>query len=84
MPKTELKFQNIAVNSVFCFNVDTRIGYTPEPLVNTGLGISYTGKRKAEEKPDTSRPPPNYRETTSRDNTSGSFVGWRQDKKNDS
>jgi hypothetical protein len=84
MPKTELKFQNIAENSVFCFNVDTRIGYTPEPLVNTGLGISYTGKRKAEEKPGTSRPRPNYRETTSRENTSGSFVGWRQEKKNDS
>jgi hypothetical protein len=84
MPKTELKFQNIAENSVFCFNVDTRIGYPPEPLVNTGLGISYTGKRKADEKHDTSRPLPNYRETTSRENTSGSFVGWRLEKKNDS
>jgi hypothetical protein len=80
--KTELKFQNIADNSVFCFNLDTRIGYTPEPLVNNGLGISYTSKRKAEEKPDTSIPPPNYRETISRENTSGSFVEWRQEKKN--
>jgi hypothetical protein len=84
MPKTELKFQNIADNSVFCFNVDTRIGYAPEPLVNTGLGISYTSKRKADEKPDTSRPPPNYREDMSRENTSGSFQEWRQEKKNES
>jgi hypothetical protein len=84
MPKTELKFQNIVENSVFCFNVDTRMGYSPEPLVNTGLGISYTNKSKADEKPDTSRPPPNYRENLSIENTSGSFLGWRQEKKDDS
>jgi hypothetical protein len=84
MPKTELKFQNIAENSVFCFNVDTRIGYSPEPLVNTGLGISYTSKKKADEKPDTSRPPPNHRDSLSRENTSGSFLEWRQGKKDDS
>jgi hypothetical protein len=81
MPKTELKFQNIAENSVFCFNVDTRIGYSPEPLVNTGLGISYTNKRKANEKPDTSRPPLNYRDNISRENTSGSFLEWRKEKR---
>jgi hypothetical protein len=84
MPKTELKFQNKADNSVFCFKVDTRIGYSPEPLVKTGLGISYTSKRKADEKPETSRPPPSYRETNTRENTSSSFVEWRQEKKNES
>jgi hypothetical protein len=84
MPKAELKFQNIAENIVFCFNVDTRIGYSPEPLVNTGLGISYTSKKKADEKPNTSRPPPNHRDSLSRENTSGSFLEWRKEKKNES
>jgi hypothetical protein len=85
MAKEELKFQNVSENSVFCFNVDTRKGYVPEPLVNTGLGISCTGKRKnMEEKFDTTRPPPNSRANNSRENTSGSFVGWRQDKKDHS
>jgi hypothetical protein len=56
MSKKELAFSNMTVKNVFSFNVDTRMGYVPDLLVSTNLGIT-SSKKSLDKEGDTSKPP---------------------------